>query len=156
MDNHADNKASDNVTDRYRSLILIWSGLVVSQLMFVIVIYFVSPQLFTGNMLQADAGDSSPITIAALMVCLGTWITGSILKKRNYAAAAALNEPNRIQAGLIVGCAFAEVSSIIGIFFAMALDYQHFFIFNAIGVLGTLLHFPSRSAIDAAFFKRSF
>ena len=55
---------------------------------------------------------------------------------------------------LIIALALCEASSLIGLTLAFAFDYQYFFIWFALGILGVLLHLPRQNDLLAADYKR--
>lgn len=60
-----------------------------------------------------------------------------------------------VQTAVIIGCAMCELVSLFGIFIAFVFDFQFFFVFSALGIVGTLVHFPRRSDVHAAGFKNA-
>jgi hypothetical protein len=46
-----------------------------------------------------------------------------------------------------------EAISLLGVALAFAFSYQYFFLWFALGILGTILHFPKRDNLVAASYK---
>jgi hypothetical protein len=59
-----------------------------------------------------------------------------------------------VQTGLIIAVALCEASSLFGLTLAFAFDYQYFFLWIILGILGIALHFPRRSELHAASYKK--
>jgi F0F1-type ATP synthase membrane subunit c/vacuolar-type H+-ATPase subunit K len=59
-----------------------------------------------------------------------------------------------VQTAVIIGCALCEAISLYGVVMAFAFSYQYFFLWFALGILGTILHFPKRDNLIAASYKK--
>ncbi|HBE83405.1 MAG TPA: hypothetical protein DDW24_11560, partial [Blastocatellia bacterium] len=59
-------------------------------------------------------------------------------------------KPEYIQTALIIGCAFCEAISIIGLVLALVFEYQYFYLWLLVGFIGIFLHFPRRKKLVAA------
>lgn len=58
------------------------------------------------------------------------------------------------QTGLVLACALSEVCSLLGVVLAFVFDYQYFFLWIGLGVIGILFHFPRKDALHAASYKQ--
>lgn len=137
----------------YRSMLTIWAGLLMSQFMFFVLIYFVKPEMFKFDISKPILGGSPPVVLALAFISIVTLLAGFLIRKRLIQRSVTVQSVGLLMTGLIVGCSLSEVSSLFGILLTFALDYSYFYIFIFAGIIGILLNFPSRSDVQAASFK---
>lgn len=138
----------------YRTLLILWFALLVSQFMFVGMIFMIKPRLFEfGSDANLLGSASIPILGIFAMLALTNLGLSFVMKKRSYAQAVEKQEIRFVQTGLIVACAFCEAVSLLGFLLAFAFDVPLFIIWSALGIIGTALHFPRRDDVYAAGFK---
>ena len=152
------NQAPQNISveQMYRTSVIIWLALLVSQLLFFVLIYFTKPELFRFDFSKPLLGDgeNSVFIIALAFVALTTVAMSFVLKSKFYNQAVNEQKPALIQSGLVVACALCESSALFGVVLAFAFDYQYFFLWIILGAIGVLLHFPKRDTFIAASYKR--
>ncbi len=142
---------------QYKSMLVIWASLLMSQIMFVVVVFFTRPKLFQFDLSQPILGDDSTkvggtfALILSFAVAAVTLVLFSFaFKKRLFERAAQAQDTAQVQTGLIIALALCEASSLFGLALAFAFDYQYFFLWIALGILGMILHFPRRDPLHAA------
>lgn len=124
-----------------------------SQAIFIVVLFVAKGELFEFRFDQSIAGGNGIITLAFAIAAL-TSVAGSfVIKRRFYERAVTEQKIEHIVTGLINALALCEVSALIGMCLALVFDYQFFFAFFALGILGMLLHFPRQDDILAAGYK---
>ena len=139
---------------QYQTLLILWFAFVASQFFFLILIYFTKPALFHLDVTKPLLG-SSPILVGVIAAASLFCLYGSITLGKKY-----LNQSVEkqsfllLQTGLIISYALCEAVFLYGVFLAFAIDYQYFFVFLGVGILGTLLNFPRRRDIESANFKK--
>lgn len=145
---------TQNPEEAYTTNVVIWAALLMSQLMFFGLIYMTKPELFRFEFTQPILGGNS-VAVAAIAAIAVTSVLVSFVMRGKFLKKA-VDEQNaaHVQTALVVGCAFCEAASLFGILLAFAFNYQYFFVFLALGVIGTLLHFPRRDDLHAASFKK--
>ncbi len=146
-----------SIEARYKSLLILWAALLMSQLMFLVLIFFTRPKLFqfdfTRSILGEGPGDSgsTPAMIIGFGVAAVTAVLFSFaFRRRLNERAIAAQDTALVQTGLIIALALCEASSLFGLALAFAFDYQYFFLWFALGILGMVLHFPKRDELHAA------
>ena len=146
-----------SIEARYKSLLILWAALLMSQLMFLVLIFFTRPKLFqfdfTRSILGEGPGDSgaTPAMIIGFGVAAVTAVLFSFaFRRRLNERAVAAQDTSLVQTGLIIALALCEASSLFGLALAFAFDYQYFFLWFALGILGMVLHFPKRYELHAA------
>lgn len=142
-----------NVEAQYKSLLIIWAALLMSQFLLLLVVFFVKPKLF-GFDLSGPFGGEEPVLNFALLGIGGLAAVMSFALRSVFVRNAVKSgTPALITSAVIVGVAMCEVATLFGILSAMHNGYPYFFIFFIIGILGVLLHFPQRDDLTAASFK---
>ncbi|MFT3745003.1 MAG: hypothetical protein QM785_12010 [Pyrinomonadaceae bacterium] len=138
----------------YRTLLIIWAALVVSQFFFIVILFVLRPALFKFEFTQPLIGSNPVIILIGGAIAVSNLFLSFIFKKRFLDQS--VNEQNvgLVQTAMIAACALCESISMIGLVAAFIANYQYFFIFFALGILGMLFHMPKRNDIHAATFKK--
>lgn len=139
---------------QFQTMVVLWAALLMSQFLFVLLILFIKPNLLVFPPSGPLLGDNAPIVIALAMAAIISVAVSFVLRKQNVDRGIATQNVGLIQTGLIMGCALCEASSLIGVMLAFAFNYRYFFLWIALGVVGMLLHFPRRSDIEGANFRK--
>ena len=143
-----------NPEQAYRTLAIIWFALLVSQLMFLVVIFFAKPEVFKFDFTKPLLDENAPIVIIFAILALSNFVLSFVMKKRSYERAVTEQKIAFVQTGLITACALCEAISLFGMVLAFAFSYQYFFLWFALGILGIILHFPRCENVFAASYKR--
>ncbi|HEX6124969.1 MAG TPA: hypothetical protein VFZ23_06295 [Pyrinomonadaceae bacterium] len=137
----------------YRTLVVIWFGLLTSQVLFLLVVYLVKPELFTPDTSRPFLGEE-PLIPLAFAISAGVFFILSFVLSRQYMRRAVRDKDAEcVQTGLVLGCALSEISSILGVVIALVFEHPYFYIWIALGALGILLHFPRKGNLDAAKYR---
>lgn len=145
---------SQNVEQSYKTIMIIWFALLVSQIMFLVVIFATKPELFKFDFSKSLAGENAIIVIAFAALAITNLGLSFIMKKRSFEQAVEKQDIAYVQTGVIIACAFCEAISLLGMVLAFAFSYQYFFAWIALGILGIILHFPRRDDVIAASYKK--
>lgn len=143
-----------NVEQSYKTLAVIWFALLMSQLMFLVVIFFAKPEVFKFDFAKPLFDENGLIVIAFAILALVNFALSFVMKKRSYEQAIVEQKVGLVQTGLILACAFCEAISLFGVVLAFAFSYQYFFLWFALGIFGIILHFPRREVVIAANYKK--
>ena len=143
-----------NAEQSYKTLLIIWAALLMSQLMFVVLIWFTKPELFKFDLSQPILGDSALIVGLFAMLSASDIVIGLVLRKKTLERSVAEQSIPLVQTAMIIGCALSEAISLFGVMLAFAFNYQYFFLFSILGVIGILLHFPRRDDVHAASYRK--
>ncbi|HLA94633.1 MAG TPA: hypothetical protein VK612_02845, partial [Pyrinomonadaceae bacterium] len=144
-----------NLVAQYQTLVIIWAALLMSQFMFILIIFITKRELFNFDFSQPLMGQSSPMILGFGVAAVTCVIFSFAFKKRFFERAVHEQDTALIQSGFIIACALCEASSLFGLALAFAFDYQYFFLWSALGIIGTLLHFPRQNDLLAAGYKKS-
>ena len=145
---------NQTIKQEYRTLLLIWFVLLFSQAMFLIVIFTSKPEVFRFDFSAPIVGDNSIYIIGLAILALTNLVISFVIKKVCVEQAIAKQDIQYVRLGLIIGCAFCESVSVMGMIAAFAFSYQYFFLWFALGIAGIVLHFPKRGNLIAASYKK--
>ena len=144
-----------NVDVKYETLVTIWGALLVSQFLFVFVVYMVKPELFTFDF-SAPYFGKYPIVIAVFAVAaISVFVLSFVLRNQHIRRAVMDQDAGCVQTALVLGCVLSEISSLLGIVLAFVFDYHYFYFWIGLGLIGVLFHFPRRDNLLAAGYKQA-
>ena len=147
------NNEKPNVEGQYKTMIIIWAALLMSQVMFVVMLVFTKPNLFKFDFSKPVAGASGPMVLGFAVAAVTAVLFSFAFRKRLNQRAVAAQDTGQVQSALIIALALCEASSLFGLTLAFAFDYQYFFLWFILGVLGMILHFPRREHLHAAAYQ---
>lgn len=135
-------------------MMIFWAALVMSQVFFPVIVFFAKPELFRFDLKKPPFGEYAVEIGTIGVVSIVTLIVSFTLRQRFTRQAITTGNVGLVQTAMIFGCALCELSSLNGLLVAFVFEFQYFFVLSALGIIGTLLHFPRRADIHAASFKR--
>ncbi len=143
-----------NVAQSYRTLIIIWFALLNSQLLLLVVLYFARPEVFQFDFSKPFLGENSAMVIVLAVLAVSTFLLSFVLRRKFINQAINEQKLEPVQTAVIISCALCEAISLFGFVLVFTLNYQYFFLWFALGILGIILHFPRReNLIDASYKK---
>lgn len=143
-----------NVEQSYKTLLIIWAALLFSQFALVGMIWFARPELFRFEFTQRLLGDNAVIVGLFAMLSVSDIVISLIIRRKTLERSVAEQSIPLVQTAMIIGCALSEAISLFGVMLAFAFNYQYFFLFSILGVIGILLHFPRGSDVHAASYRQ--
>lgn len=151
------NKEQD-IETKYKTLVVLWAAMIVSQLLFVLVIFFTRPKLFQLDLGQpllgdGDHGSTGAVVIGFAVAAITAVAFSFAFRRRLNERAVAEQSPANVQSGFIIALAFSEAASLFGLALAFAFDYQYFFLWIILGIAAIILHFPKRTEFHAASYQ---
>lgn len=142
---------------QYQTLVVIWIALLMSQVIFLALVWFVDPELFAAGRADSLAdlrdkffGDMPLVTLAFALVAVVFLLLSFVLSRQHMRRAIQDQDAGCVQTGLVLGCALAEIPSLLGMVLAFAFGYPYFYAWIALSIFGILLHFPRKGNLDAA------
>lgn len=141
------------LADQYQILLIIWAGLLISQLFFLVLVFMTKSELFSFEFSQHPLAPSWPMIVAFAVAAAALFLFSFAYKKRFIERAYAEKKPELVQNGFIIALALCEGCSLFGLCLAFAFDYQYFFFWFALGIVGIIAHFPKRKDLLAAGYK---
>jgi hypothetical protein len=142
------------ISAQYQTLFIVWVSLLISQLLFLLLVYIIKPELLSFDFTQPLVGENAIVVGIFALLALSAVAASFFFRKRDVERGIAEQKVEHVQTGMIMGCALCEVSSLLGLMLAFAFDYQYFFLWMGLGIIGTLLHIPKKSDIIAASYKK--
>jgi hypothetical protein len=150
------NPQKTNVELAYRTLVVIWFALLVSQALLLVVIYFAKPEIFKFDFSKPLLGENSLMVIILGVLSISLLAISFVIRRTLLnQAISGQNVQNAALAAsaMILGCSLCEAISLFGVVLVFAFSYQYFFLWFALGILGTILHFPRRDNLINAGYK---
>jgi len=148
------NETKPSLVAQYQTLLVLWAAILMSQIMLILVLFFTKKELFEFRFSQPIEGQSGSMILGFAVVAITCVGFSFAFKRRFLERAIEQQESKLVQTGLIIAFALCEAASLIGMSLAFAFDYQYFFVWFILGIVGTLLHFPRQSDLLAAGYKR--
>jgi hypothetical protein len=137
-----------------QTMMVVWFALLASQFLLVGMVYVIKPELLDfekAEMLPAE--HSMFITIAAI-ASVSILAVSLIVRRSILGRSVAEQNVSLVQTAMIAGIALSEGIVLIGMLLGLVADYKFFFLFGVLGVIGVLIHRPTKKAIlDASFSK---
>ncbi|MEO7674901.1 MAG: hypothetical protein ABIU09_12595 [Pyrinomonadaceae bacterium] len=144
------NSEKPNVEVQYKAMLVIWAALLMSQLLFVLLLFLTRPKLFKFDFSKPIAGVSGAMVLGFAVAAVTSVLFSFAFRKRLNERAVAAQDTALVKTGLIIALALSEASSLFGLALAFAFDYQYFFLWMILGIIATLIHFPKRDELHAA------
>jgi F0F1-type ATP synthase membrane subunit c/vacuolar-type H+-ATPase subunit K len=142
-----------NVEQLYKTNLVLWSVFLMSQSVFFMVLYFAKPELFKFDFTKPLAGENFVIVAAFGLMAILNLFVGLFLRFQTVQRAIEEQKPMMLQTALILGLAFCESISIFGLILALGFNYQYFFLWIILGIIGMMLHYPKRQNYHDASFR---
>ena len=139
-----------NVESQYRTMTILWLALFNAQLMLLVVLFFAKREIFSFDFAKSPLGENSAMIIAFAVLGIATFLSSFVLRKKFVSQAISERKASLVQTGLIIACALCEATTLLGLVLAFAFNYQFFFLWFALGILGVILHFPKHDDLIAA------
>lgn len=139
------------IDHKYRTLRIIWLILLFSQLLFIGVVYSVKADVFAAEGHESLVATDSPIVIGAAFLAVMNLVISFVISRKAIERGIAEQKPEYVQTALVIGCAFCEAVSIIGLLLAFVFEYPYFYLWLIAGLVGIFFHFPRRqNLLDAS------
>ena len=148
-----DSNNSVNIGEAHKTMTIIWFAMLMSQFMFLVVIFFAKPEVYRFDSAKLFGGEG--FILLPVLGILGIILFGmSFVFRRNYTNQG-INTQNIgiLQTGMILGCAFSEAITLFGVVIAFVTGSPLFLLWFALGILGIVLSFPKRDNLIAATYK---
>jgi hypothetical protein len=143
-----------NVEQLYKTNLVLWSAFLLSQSAFFMVLYVAKPNLFKFDFSKPFGGENLIVVVIFGFMAIINLFIGLFLRIQAVQRAIDEQNPKVLQSGLILGMAFCESLSILGLVLAFAFDYQYFFLWFILAIIGMMLHYPRRQNYHDASFRK--
>lgn len=142
------------LVEQYQILVIIWASLLMSQILFLVLLFVVKGELFRFEFSQSPLAPSWPMILAFAVAAVACFLISFSFKNRFIVRAAVEQKPELVQSGFIIALALCEACSLLGLCLAFAFNYQYFFFWFALGIVGILVNFPKQDHLLAAGYKQ--
>jgi len=143
-----------NAEQLYRTNLVVWSAFLISQSVFFMILYIAKPELFRFDFTKPVFGQNLIVVVIFGFIAIMNLFVGLFIRMQTVQTAIDEQKPEMVQTALILGLAFCESVSIMGLVLAFAFDYQYFFLWFILGIIGMFLHYPKRQNYHDASFKK--
>ncbi|MFZ0063251.1 MAG: hypothetical protein WAL47_14565 [Pyrinomonadaceae bacterium] len=135
----------DSIDARYRSMLILWIGQVMSVLLFFMVTQFLEPpnDLSENNVLSFVLAG-----VGTFCAIISFFVRGKLLQQSVEKQDLAL-----VQTAVITGRALCEVPAVLGVAERFLLPGREYLLLLIISLVAMILHYPRRSDLLAASYK---
>ena len=147
-------QTNQNIEPVYRTNVILWAGFLMSQVIFLAIIFFVKKELFSLDFTKPLLGKEPIVVLIIGLIALMNLVLSFYMKSQMTQESINTQKPSGIQTAQILAYALCESVSILGLILAFVFEYQYFFAFLGLAILGILLHFPKRDNFMAAVYKK--
>jgi len=142
----------------YQTLVITWLALLMSQVMFLVIVWITKPEIFpvapsADGFFSSFLGKMPLVTLVFAAIAIVFLALSFILRRQHMRRAVEDQDAGCVQTALVLGCALSEIPSLLGIILAFAFEHPYFYLWVALGTLGILFHFPRKGSLDAASYK---
>ncbi len=140
-------KADINIDARYRTMLILWLGQMMSVVMFFFVTQFANS--------SAHTDPSATNSLSWVFLCLGALsaIISFVLRSKILQRSVDMQDPALVQTGVTIGLALCEVPALLGVVERFAFPGSNYYLLFVIAFAGMALHFPRRDFLLAASYK---
>ena len=138
---------------KYETLVVVWLALLMSQVLFFVLVWFIKPGIFAHETPPPIFGTLPLVIFVFSASAIAFLLLSFVLSRQHMQRAVRDQDASCVQTGLLLGCALSEIPSLLGLVLAFAFDYPYFYLWIVLGALGMLLHFPRKGNLDAATYK---
>lgn len=129
---------------------MIWGVLLLSAFAFLFVLYLTVPKVFKFNSSTPIADENFLIILIFAIVALSNFGMSFVLRKYFVERAIREQDAAGVQSAVIISCALCEAIALFGFMLALVAEYQYFFVWFALGLVGILINIPRKSELVAA------
>lgn len=134
----------ENIDTRYRTMMILWIGQVMSVVMLFLVTQFIEP---------ADRPENNILSFVFAAVGTFCAIISFVVRAKLLRESVEKQDLARVQSAYIVGRALCEVPAILGVVERFILPGREYLLLLLMGGLAMLLHYPRRADLLSASFK---
>lgn len=130
-----------------QTMMVIWFALLVSQFLLVGFAYFVKPELLDLTDAELLPVESTLLVTALGVAAMSVLAVSLFLRKTFLARSVAEQNVQLVQSAMIAGIALSESVVLFGVLLAFLASYKYFFLFGILGIIGVLIHRPTKKAV---------
>ena len=135
---------------RYQTILTLWAGLLMSIVMYFVFMRFIAPEFATPSDSPNNALLIGMAVASAFFVIASFFVKAKLLERSVEKQDAML-----VQKAVIISCAMCEVAAVLGMVAGWIFTSRISYLLFLMAAAGVLLHFPRRSQLEAASYKRN-
>ena len=147
-------QSNQNIEPLYRTNVILWAAFLMSQFLFLAVIFFAKKELFSLDFTKPLLGKEPIVVLIIGLIALLNFGLSFYMKSQMTQEAINSQKPAGLQTAQILAYALCESVSILGLVLAFIFDYPYFFVLFGLAILGIIFHFPKRDNFIAAVYKK--
>jgi heme/copper-type cytochrome/quinol oxidase subunit 4 len=130
---------------QYRTMLILWFAFLST-----IVIY-----LFLSLVIpRQEAPENRLLTIVFSAFSAFLVVVSFVVKKKFLSRAEETQEVRLVNTGFVLAAAFCEAAALLGLLDLLVAKDRYYFVLIALAFVGLLLHFPRRSYLESASYKK--
>lgn len=143
------------VRQNFLKMMLVWSTLLSSQILFFVIVTFNQPGIFPPDPSQSPVREGNEMVLIVAFLLFALMNIGISVLIKVFGTKKALEERSvgPLMTAMVVGCALCETTSVFGMILAFGLNYPYFFVWFILGALGILYHLPKKAHVRLATLK---
>lgn len=144
------------VRQNFMKMMLIWSTLMSSQILFFAIVIFNKPGIFPPDFTKPflPEGTETILVLFLLVLALSNISISVLIKRSGTKRALEDRDVSPLQTAMVVGCALCETTSVFGMVLALGFGYPYFFIWFMLGFVGIIYHCPRKQNVRLATLKK--
>jgi hypothetical protein len=133
------------VDAQHRNMLILWAAFLAAVVMYGFMTFVMEQEAQESNRMLTIV--FSAISVFAVGVSFA-------VKKKFFARAIDEQQMRLVNTGFVLAAAFCEVGAIMGLLDFLVANDRYYFLLIGLAFIGLLLHFPRRSDLEAANFKK--
>lgn len=139
-------KSQVSVDSQYRTLLILWAAFLST-----IVIYFSLSLVLPRH----EAGENRLLTILFSAASAFLVVISFAVKKTFLSRSVKTQQVRLVNTAFILAAAFCEAAALLGLLDLLIAHDRYYFVLIAVAFVGLWLHFPRRSYLDSASYRRA-
>jgi uncharacterized membrane protein len=139
----------NDLDKRYRTLVVLWFGMLMSIATLFVFTLFIGPP-FSGG---PTSGPNKILLFVFAAVGMFLVVLSFAVKGKLLARSVDQQDASLVQTALVISLAMCEVSALLGVVERLVVGNREYYLLFLLAVIGLVLHFPRREALVAATWK---
>jgi len=137
-------------TDKtHQTFRVIWVAMLISQFVLFGLVYLAKPKVLDLDLTRPFFGDNAAFVVIGLLAIPTLLFLSFTMSAQRRSRAIEKRDVGLLLQSLISGLALAEAITLMGVFLAFTIEYRYFFVWMILGIVATILQYPTRPTVDA-------
>ena len=133
-----------NLETRYRTLLILWSAIWISVLLFLVLIYFA----------PVPQNENLGVSLLLIAISIAPVALSFLIKKKMLIKSVESQQPAIVNSAYVMSFALCEVPALLGVMNHFLTGSMYYLAGFAIAGIGLLLHFPQKKHLADASYKQ--